>query len=197
MSQAREMAHLTKDLAHASEFRLAAVDAIREARKSLLATCADMRGEMVRDYRVQTQKFLSALSRDVAGHRKAMAHQVAQTQKFLGAKAKDVAAHRNATMNQIARFGGARRKAASRLRSSLQHQVDAIVTQSAQLRNAAADAVSEVAKAHRKMAKQQKAALKSGHRKLHADTSKFVNAIHADRMKAHEIWSGLKFGSPA
>jgi hypothetical protein len=191
------MAHLTKDLAHASEFRLAAVDAMREATKSLLATCADMRGEMVRDYRVRTQKFLSALSRDVAGHRKAMAHQVAQTQKFLGGKANDVAAHRNATMNQIARFGSARHKAASRLRSSLQHQVDAIVTQAAQLRNAAADAVSEVAKAQGKMAKQQKAALKSGHRKLHADTSKFVNAIHADRMKAHEIWSGFKFGSAA
>lgn len=197
MSQSRQMAHLTKDLAHASEFRKSAIDAMREATKSLLATCADMRGEMVRDYRARTHKFLTSLSRDVAGHRKAMAHQVVQTQKFLGAKAKDVAAHRNATMNQIARFGSARHKAASRLRSGLEHQVDAIVMQAASLRSAAADAVAQLASANRKMAKQQKAALKSGHRKLHADTTKFVNAMHGDRMKAHDIWSGFKLGRAA
>lgn len=190
MSQAREMTHLTKELARATEFRIAAVDGIREATRSLLATCAEMRGDMVRDYRARTQKFLSALSREVAAHRKAMAHQVAQTQKFLGAKARDVAAHRNATMNQIARFGSSRSKATSRLRGRLQDQVDSIVTQTT-------EALSQLSDAHRKMAKQQHAMLKSGHRKLHKDTMAYVKSMHADRMKAQDVWSNFKLGKAA
>lgn len=190
MSQSREMAHLTKDIAHASEFRKSAIDAMREATKSLLTTCADMRGEMVRDYRVRTQKFLSALSKDVAGHRKAMAHQVIQTQKLLGAKAREGAAHRHATMNQIAQFGSARSKATSRLRNRLEHQVDAIVARTA-------EAMSQFSDARQKMAKQQNTALKSGRRKLHHDMSKFVKAMHVDRMKAQGIWSDFKLGNAA
>lgn len=187
MSQAREMAHLAKKISRASELRSSAIDAMREATKSSLAACAQMRGEMVRDYRARTHKFLSALTRGVAAHRKAMAHQVAQTQKFLGSKAKDVAAHRNATMNQIARLRNARGKAASRLRSALQQQMDAMVTQTA-------EAVSQFADGHRKMAKQQKAMLRSGHRKLHKDSVAFVKSMHADRMKAQGIWSSFRLG---
>ncbi len=197
MSQSRQMAHLTKELSQAAEFRKAAIDAMREAARSTLAECAEMRGETVRDYRARIHKFLSTLTGDVAAHRRAMAHQVAQTQKFLGAKAKNVAAQRHATMNEIARFANARGRAASQMRSGLQHQVAGIVLRTAQLRDAAADAVVELANAHRKMAKQQKAELKSGRHKLHAATVKFVDAMHADRMKAHEIWSGFKLGKAA
>ena len=190
MTQAREMAHLTKELSHASKFRTAAVDSMREATKSTLAECAEIRGEMAREYRAQAQKFLSALTRDVASHRKAMAHQVAQTQKVLGAKAKDVAAHRNATMNQIVRFGNARVKATSRLRDRLEQQVDAMIAQTA-------EAVTEMANAHGHMAKQQKARLKSGRHKLHKDSAAFLKSTHADRMKAQGIWSSFKLGGAA
>lgn len=185
MSQAREMAHLTKELSRALEFRKSAIVAMREATKSGLATCAQMRGEMARDYLARMHKFISSLAMDVAAHRQAMALQVAQTQKFLSDKAKDVAAHRNATMNRIARFGSDRSKAAGNLRSGLEQQMDAIVTQTA-------DAVSKFADGHHKMAKQQKAALKSGYDKLHKDSVAFVKAMHADRMKAQGIWSGLR-----
>lgn len=190
MSQSREMAHLTKDIAHASEFRKSAIEAMREATKSTLVECAEMRGELAHDYRARTHKFLSALTRDVAAHRKAMAHQIVQTQKFLGAKAREGAAHRHATMNEIARFGSARSKATSRLRDRLEHQVAAIVARTA-------EAMSQFSDAHQNMAKQQKTALKSGRRKLHHDMSKFVKAIHADRMKAQGIWSDFKLGNAA
>ncbi len=190
MSQARQMAHLTKELSQAMEFRKSAIDAMREATTSLLAAYAVMRGEKFRDYRVAMQKFLSSLSRNVAAHRKAMAHQVAQTQKFLGAQARDVAAHRNATMNQIAHIGNARAKAASRLRSNLHSQADAMVTQ-------AAAVVSQFADVRQKMAKRQKAALGADRQKLHKDMAAFVKSIHADRAKAQNIWSQFKLGRAA
>jgi hypothetical protein len=197
MSQSRQMAHLTKDLVEASAFRSAAVDAMRDAAKSVLSACADMRGEMVREYRARTQKYLSSLSRNVESHRNAMAHQVIQTQKMLGIQARDVAARRNIEMNKIARVDSARRKAAGQMRSRLERQVDTIVMQVAELRDAAAEAVSELAKTHRKMAKQQKTSLKSGRQKLHTNTRKFVSAIHADRMKAQDIWTDFKLGKAA
>ncbi len=181
----------------AAAFRKSSIDAMREATQATLSECAEMRGEMVRDYRADMQKFLAALSRDVAAHRRAMAHQVAQTQKHLVAKAKNVAAQRNATMNDIAHFANARMRAASRFRSGLQHQVHDIVTRTAELRDAAGAAVLQLAHAHRKMAKQQAAELKAGRRKLHAGTMKFVDAMHADRMKTHEIWSDFKHSKAA
>lgn len=190
MSQARQMSRLTKEISQAAEFRKSAIDAMREATTSLLAACGEMRGEMTCDYRARTQKFLSSLSRSVASHRKAMAHQVAQTQKSLGAQARDVAAHRNATMNRIAGLGNARAKATSRLRSGLQNQVDALVAQTAEL-------ISQFANARQKMALRQKAALKSGRSKLHKNMAAFVRSTHADRMKAREIWSAAGFGDTA
>ena len=197
MSRPRQMARLTKELSQAAAFRKSAIDAMRKATQATLAACAEMRGDMVRDYRSQMQKFLAALSRDVAAHRRAMAHQVGQTQKHLAAAAKNVAAQRNATMNGIAHLGTARVRAASRMRSGLAHQVHDIAMQAVQLRDAAGATVLRLADAHRKMAKQQSAELKAGHRKLHTATMKLVGGMHAERMKTHEIWSDFKHGKAA
>lgn len=190
MSQARQMMRLTKELDQAAEFRKSAVDAIREATKSFLASCDEMRGEMVHDYRAQMSKFLSGLSREVAAQRRAMAHQVAQTQKYLGNKARGVAAQRNATMNRIAHFGSSRSKAASRLRDGLQRDVESIVMQTT-------DAIAHLSDARRTMAKHQRAMLKSGHRKLHKDMAAFIKAAHLDRMKAEHVWANYKLGKAA
>lgn len=197
MSQSREMARLTKELSQAAEFRRTAIDAMRDATRTTLAECAEMRGKMAHEYRAQMQKFLSTLSRNVARQRQATAHQMAQIQNFLGTAAKNVAAQRNATMNAIARFGSARSRAASQLRSGLQQDIESIMMQTADLRNAAADAVAELAREHRKMATQQQVQLKAGHRKLRAITGKYMDAMHADRMKAHGIWSDFKLGMAA
>jgi hypothetical protein len=191
------MAHLTKELSQAAAFRKSSIDAMRDATQATLAACAEMRGDMVRDYRSEMQKFLAALSRDVAAHRRAMAHQIAQTQKQLAATAKNMAAHRNATMNEIAHLASARARAASRMRSGLAHQVHDIAMKTAQLRDAAGATVLQLANAHRKMAKQQSADLKAGRRKLHTATTKFVDGMHAERMKTHEIWSDFKHGKAA
>jgi hypothetical protein len=197
MSQAREMGRLTRELCQASELRKSTIDAMRQATKSMLMACAAARREMAREYRLQAHKFLVCLTRDVAAHHRATANQVAQTRKSLGAMAKDVAAQRNAAMNQIARLTSARRKAASQLSSSLQRQVGAIVDETRELRNAAVQIVLNLASAHQKMAKRQRASLDAGHRKLHANMTRVLGAIHADRMKAHEIWSDFKLGGAA
>jgi uncharacterized protein YdbL (DUF1318 family) len=197
MSQAREMGRLTKDLCQASELRKSTIDAMRQATKSMLTACARARGEMVREYRLQAHRFLVSLTRDVAAHHRATANHIAQTRKSLGAMAKDVAAQRNATMNQIARLASARRKAASQLWSSLQRQVGAIVDETRELRNAAAQIMPALASDHQKMAKRQRASLDAGHRKLHANMTRILGAIHADRMKAREIWSDFKLGGAA
>ena len=197
MSQSREMGRLTKDLRQASELRRSAIDAMRQATKSMLTACATARGEMAQDYRMQAHKFLASLTRDVAAHHRATAHHVAQTRKFLSSMGRDVAAGRNATVSQIARLASARRKAASQLRSGLQRQVGAIVEQTREFRNAAAQIVPTLASAQQKMAKRQRASLEAGHRKLRASMNGVIGAIHADRMKAHEIWSGIKFGGAA
>ena len=197
MSQSREMGRLTKELRQASDFRKSALDAMRESTQDTLMACATMRGESARDYRAQTQKFLSSLSREVAAHRRATAHKIAQTRKCLGSMAKNVAARRRATMNQIARSTAARSKAGNQMRENLGRQVTSIMNKASEVRNAAADAVSELADAHRRMAKHQRAALKSDRRKLRTETAKFVNAMHADRTKAREIWSAFKLGNAA
>jgi hypothetical protein len=190
MSQSRELGRLTKELGQASEFRKSAIDAMRQATTSVLATCATVRGEMARDYRRQVHKFLASLTRDVAAHRRATTNHVAQTRKFLSSMAKDVAARRNATMQQIARLTSARLKATSQLQSNLQRQVGAIMEQTRNFRNVAASA-------SQKMAKQQRMSLDAGHRKLHANMTKVLGAIHADRMKGHEIWSAFRLGGAA
>ena len=197
MSRSREMSHLTKELDQAAKFRKSAIDAMRRTAQATLAACANMRGEISRDYRVRTQKFLASLVRDVAGHRHATTHQIAQTRKFLNSMAKDVAAGRRATMNQLARMTGARRKAGSQMRGNLERQVALIANNVAGIRNAAANAVSELAHAHRRMAKQQEVAPKAGRRKLGADTARFVSAMHTDRTKSHGIWSDFRLGRAA
>jgi hypothetical protein len=197
MSQAQEIGRLTNELRQASELRRSTIDAMRQATRSMLTACATARGEMAHDYRMQAHKFLSSLTRDVAAHRRASANQMAKRQKFLDSMAKDMAADRNATMNHIARTANARNKAASRLRGSLRRQVVAIVEQTREFRNAAAQIVPALAGAHQKMAKHQRASLEAGHRKLHANMTRVLGAIHADRMKAHEIWSNFKLGGVA
>lgn len=181
---------LTKDLEQAAKMRQSAIDAMRQATKSSLATFAAVRSEMARDYRADMHKFLGTLAQEVATHRRNMAHQIGQTRKFLGAKARSVAAHRNATMNEIARLGSARHKMASQLRSGLHHEVDALATQTAELR-------ATTRQAHHKMALRQRAWLEAGRRKLNADTSRFMTAMHRDRAKAHEVWSVFHLGGAA
>ena len=171
-SQAREMGRLTKDILQAAEIRNMTLDSMRAATKSALSACASMRGKVAHDYRARTQKFLAGLARDVA-------------------------ADRRAVTQQMARVSGARHKAAGHMRDSLDRQVASIVEKTAALRDAATNAVANLANAHRSMAKHQRAALSGSRRKLHADTARFVGAMHKDRMKAHEIWSGLKFGRAA
>jgi uncharacterized protein YicC (UPF0701 family) len=183
MSQSREISRLTKDLGRASELRKAATDAIRQTTKSMLAACATVRGELGREYGAQTRKFLASLAKDVAAYRRAMAHQIAKTKK-------NVAADRQATMRQITRWTGARSEASDMMHRDLERQATSIMNKTAELR-------SEFSDAHRNMAKQQEAALKSGHRKLHAGTARVVNAMHADRMKAQGIWANFRQGGAA
>lgn len=197
MSQSRKIDRLTKDLSRASELRKSAIDAMRQATNSMLTTCATVRGEMARDYRMQAHKMLASLTKDVAAHRRATTNHVAQTRKVLGSMAKDVTAHRDATMVKIAKLASARRKATSQLRNGLQRQVGAIVEQTREFRNAAAQIVPTLASANQKRAKRQRASLDAGHRKLHTNMNKVIGAIHADRMKAHEFWSNFRHSGAA
>ncbi len=197
MSRATEMRRLTKDIEEAAEMRKSAIDAMRQATKSSLATFASMRTEMARDYRADMHKFLASLVHEVAAHRRTMSHQITQTRKILGAEARSVAAHRNATMNDIAKLGIARHKMGSRLRSNLHQQVDAVATQTAEVRAAARQAVSALANAHQKMATRQRAWLDAGRRQLTTDTNRLMTAIHRDRAKTHDIWSAFHFGGAA
>ncbi len=176
---------------------MAAIKEMRQAAKSTLEACATMRGEVARDYRAQTQKFLASLAKDVAAHRHATAHQIAQIQKFLASQFKDVAADRRGTANQIARCKNNRRKAAGPMRTGLRRQVDAIKERAEELRSAAAQAVTNFASANEKMAKRQRASLAVDRRKLRTHVSGFLGAIHADQMKAHNIWKsfGLNGGA--
>ncbi|KAB2873522.1 MAG: hypothetical protein F9K43_05895 [Bauldia sp.] len=167
MSQTQAMSRLTREIRQAGEFRRSAIEAMRQATKSTLAACATMRGEMLGDYRAQTQRFLADM-------------------------AKDVAAHRHATASRVARMASARRKASHQMHGSLERQVGLIARKASDLRAAAASAVAGFSSMHRKMAKQQKASLNSARRKLRADSARVVGAMHADRMKARALWTGLK-----
>lgn len=183
MSQFQEISRLTKDLGRASELRNEATEAMRAATKSMLATCTTVRGELGREYAAQTHKFLASLAKDVAAYRRAMAHKIAKTRK-------NVAADRQAMMSQITRWASARSKASNLLHHDLERQATSIMNKTAELRSGLADA-------HGRIAKHQRASLKSGHQKLRADTAQFVNAMHADRMKAHANWSSFRAGSVA
>jgi uncharacterized protein YicC (UPF0701 family) len=190
MSQAREISRLTKDLGQAAKLRKAATDAMRLATKSMLASCATARGELGREYAAETRKFLASLGKDVAAFRRAMAHQIAKTRKDIAAMKKNVAAGRQAAMGQVTRWTSARSKASNLLHRDLERQAASIMSKTAQLR-------SEFANVHRNMAKQQEAALKSGHRKLHDGMARVVNVMHADRMKAHGILANFRLSGAA
>jgi len=190
MSQAREISRLTKELAQASKLRRAATDAMQQATKSMLATCATTRGELGREYAAQTRKFLASLAKDVAAFRRAMAQQIAKTQKNIATMKKNVAADRQAMQSRMTAMGSARSKASALLHRDLQRQAASIMSKTAQLR-------AEFANAHRHMAKQQEAALRSGRRKLHDGMARLVNAMHADRMKAHGIWANFRLSGAA
>lgn len=172
MSQSQDMSRLTEEIRQAGKFRRSAIEAMREATKSTLAACATMRGEMLRDYRVQTRRFLADM-------------------------AKDVAAHRHATASQVTRMASARRKASRQMHSALERQVSLIAKKTKDLRAAAASAVADFSSGHRKMAKQQKASLNSARRKLRAESARVVGAMHADRMKARALWTDLKLRGAA
>ncbi len=190
MSQAREISRLTKELGQASKLRGAATYAMRQATKSMLTACATTRGELGREYAAQTRKFLASLGKDVAAFRRAMALQIARTQKNIAAMKKNVAADRQAMQGRMTGMRSARSKASHLLHRDLERQAASIMSKTAQLR-------SEFANAHRHMAKRQEAALRSGHRKLHDGMARVVNAIHADRMKAHGIWANFRLSGAA
>jgi hypothetical protein len=183
MSQSQKMSRLTKDLGRATELRNDATEAMRAATKSMLTTCATVRGELGHEYATHTHKFLASLTKDVAAYRRAMSHQIAKTKK-------NVAADHQAMVSNIARWMGARSKASKQLHHDLQREATSVMNKTAELR-------SRISDAHERMAKQQRANLKSGHQKLRTGTARFVNAMHADRMKAHAIWSNFRAGSAA
>ena len=68
---AGDMGRLARELSQASEFRTSAIDDMRRATQATLAACATMRGELLRDYRGQAQKFLSSLVRETSAQRRA------------------------------------------------------------------------------------------------------------------------------
>jgi septal ring factor EnvC (AmiA/AmiB activator) len=185
------MDRLTKELRQAGKLRMAAIREMRHATRSTLSECASMRGEMAREYRAQTQKFLASLAKEVAAQRHAAVGQIAQTQKFLAAQFKGVAAGRHATGNSIARMKSSRRKAAGPMRTALQQQVETLKQKSDELRADAAQTVRKLASANEKMAKQQRSALAAERRKLRTHVASFLKTIHADQMKAHDIWKAF------
>ena len=168
MSLSTGMDRLTKDIRRAAQFRKAAIGDLCSAVKSTLAACATMRGGMARDYRAAAQEFLATL-------------------------AKEIASHRRATMTNIAQLGSARRKTGSQMRSGLLRQVGAIMKQTRDLRAAAVQTVMSMAAGNHKMAAGQRASLGAGRRKLQTDMAGFLDALHADRLKAHGMWSTARF----
>ena len=190
MSQSSEMNGLTKELRHAGKLRMAAVKEMREAARSTLASCAQMRGEVARDYRAQTNKFLASLAKDVTAHRHRTAGQVARTQKAIAGMAKEVGALRNSAANDIVRFTGTRCKAAAQVRSRLGRQAGAMAKQTESF-------MASLANAHKQMGKRQHASLAAGRQKLATQVTSFIDAAHVDHMKAADIWKsfGLKGGA--
>jgi len=172
------MDRLTKDLRQEGKFRMAAINEMRQAVKSTLAECATMRGEVARDYRAKTQKFLATLPKDLAAHRRETASQIAETQRCLAGMWRDVA-------NEMARFRTARSKAAIHTRSSLRRQVAAVAKQTENF-------LESTASAHHAMGKRQRASLASDRRHLATRTASFLHAAHADQEKAHNIWNSFE-----
>jgi hypothetical protein len=78
-------------------------------------------------------------------------------------------------------------KATIDLRTNLSRDVTAFL-------DIAAQTVPTFARAHQKMAKQQRSSLEAGRQELGAEVSKFRSAIQHDLMGAHQIWSALAHG---
>ena len=94
---------------------------------------------------------------------------------------------RRASTKHVKQMATARRKATIDLRANLSRDVNAFL-------DIAAQTVSAFARAHQKMAKQQRSSLEAGRRELGAEVSKFRSAMQHDLMGAHQIWSALAHG---
>ena len=159
-----DIGRLAEDIQQAAKVREIAIGDLRGAVRDTMAASATMRGEMLRDYRAETHKFLDAL-------------------------VKDVAAHRHATASQVTRMASVRRKSAKLIRTGLRRQVGGIAKQTRALRTAAEAMVRSMASANHKMAERQRAALVAGHRKLRSEMAHFLGGLHQDRMKARNVWA--------
>jgi predicted hotdog family 3-hydroxylacyl-ACP dehydratase len=101
---------------------------------------------------------------------------------------------RRASTKHVKQMATARRKATveqrglfRELRADLTRDVTAFL-------DIAAQTVPAFARAHQKMAKQQRSSLEAGRRELGAEVSKFRSAMQHDLMGAHQIWSALAHG---
>ena len=94
---------------------------------------------------------------------------------------------RRASTKHVKQMANARRKATIDLRSNLSRDVNAFL-------DIAAQTAPTFARAHQKMAKQQRSSLEAGRRELGAEVSKFRSAMQHDLMGAHQIWSALAHG---
>jgi hypothetical protein len=94
---------------------------------------------------------------------------------------------RRSSAKHVKQMANARRKATIDLRANLSRDVKAFL-------GIAAQTVSAIARAHQKVAKQQRSSLEAGRRELGAEVSKFRSAMQHDLMGAHQIWSTLAHG---
>ena len=94
---------------------------------------------------------------------------------------------RRASAKHVKQMANARCKATIDLRTNLSRDVNAFL-------DIAAQTVPAFARAHQKMAKQQRSSLEAGRRELGAEVSKFRSAMQHDLMGAHQIWSTLAHG---
>ena len=99
---------------------------------------------------------------------------------------------RRASTKKVTQMANSREKATSDLRADLSRDVHALVDQTRVFLDAAAQIVPAFARAHQKMAKQQKSSLEAGRRKLGTEVAKFRSAMQHDLMGAREIWSSFR-----
>lgn len=170
MSLSTDMDRLTREIRQAIDMRHAALDTMRDAVKSTLTANAAARGELARDYRIQAQKYLAALARDVNSQRQA-------------------------TASHVARLGSARRKSSRQMHSDLRRDVGAVMKQAHHLQAETARTMRSLATANSRMAAQQKATLGAGRRKLHADMSGLLGEMRADRIMANAMWAQVHTGA--
>ena len=110
-----------------------------------------------------------------------LARELSQASKSRMSTANDM---RRSSAKHVKQMANARRKATIDLRANLSRDVKAFL-------GIAAQTVPAFARAHQKMAKQQRSSLEAGRRELGAEVSKFRSAMQHDLMGAHQIWSAL------